>query len=169
MRRVCITGWLFRLRDYAAGDACRSRGCRSIGNGVNNDRSPPIAEHGIVTTPESDVRSHNANMRRVIRGDYQRKIRDVPGRCAVFVTRAGRTKVRTRGFEIGCVTFAYLMDMNGMLAGRQILDVEFDFYTLLCGRKRRGADALAFRVLYIYDNRLRLAAGLRLECDCGQE
>src|ERR1700730_10281713 len=131
----------------------------------------PVAEHGIVTAPQSDVGSHDANMRCVIRGDYQSKIRNVSGRCgAVFVTRAGRTKVRTRGFEIGCVTFAYLMDMNGMLARRQILDVEFDFYALRCGRKRRGADALAFRVLYIYDNRLRLATGWLLhECGCGEK
>ena len=37
LRLRIATGELFRLRDYAAGDACRSRGCRSIGNGVNND------------------------------------------------------------------------------------------------------------------------------------
>src|ERR1700730_12445801 len=131
----------------------------------------PVAEHGIVTAPQSDVGSHDANMRCVIRGDYQSKIRNVSGRCgAVFVTRAGRTKVRTRGFEIGRVTFAYLMDMNGVLARRQILDVEFDFYTLRCGCKRRGTDALAFLVLYIYGNWLRLATGLRCnECKCGQK
>ena len=128
---------------------------------MNNDGSPSVAEYGIVATPQSYVGSHDANMRGVIRGDYQRKIRNVPGRCgAMVVNGTGASKVWARGFEIGCVAFGYLMDMNGMLARRQILDVEFDFYTLRSGRKRRGADALAFRVFYLYGNCFRLAAGL---------
>jgi hypothetical protein len=45
------SGGLFRLRDYAAGDACRSSSRGSIGNGVNNDSSPTVAEHRIVTAP----------------------------------------------------------------------------------------------------------------------
>jgi hypothetical protein len=54
--------------------------------------------------------------------------------------------VWTGGFKIGSVTFAYLMNMNGMLARGQILDVEFDSYTVLGGGKRRGADTLALGV-----------------------
>jgi len=101
-------------------------------------------------------------MRSVVCRDYQRKIRDVAGRCGAVLVIGGCTaEMWTRGFKIGSVTFAYLMDMNGMLARGQILDVQFDFYTLRCGRKRRDADALAFGVLYIYGNWLRLAMGLR--------
>jgi hypothetical protein len=56
-------------------------------------------------------------MRSVVCRNYQRKIRDVAGRrCAMLVTGVRTIEVRTRGFKIGPVTFAYLMDVNGMLA-----------------------------------------------------
>ena len=90
-------------------------------------------------------------MRSVIWRDDQRKIRDVAGGYgAVLVIGLRTTEVWPRGFEIGWVAFAYLMDVNGMLARGQILDVKLDFYTVLGGCKRRGADALAFRVFQIH-------------------
>jgi hypothetical protein len=90
-------------------------------------------------------------MRSAVCADYQRKIRDIAGRCAaMFVVGVCRTKVWTRGFKIGRVTFAYLVDMNGMFARGQILDVEFDFYAMRGGGERRGADAAAVGALDIY-------------------
>ena len=147
VRRVYNSGGLFRLSNYAAGDACRSTGCGSIGNGVNHDGSTPVAEHGILATPQSDVGSHDANMRSVVCLDYQRKLLDVSVRYGpVLVIGAGTTEVWTGRFKIGPVTFAYLVNMNGMLARGQILDVEFDSYAVLGGGKRRGADTLALGV-----------------------
>jgi hypothetical protein len=90
-------------------------------------------------------------MRSPVCADYQRKVWDIAGRRgAMFVVGICRTKVWTRGFKIGRVTFACLMDMNGMLAWGQILDVELDFYAMLGRGERCGADAPAVGVLDIY-------------------
>src|ERR1700731_3819971 len=93
-------------------------------DGVNHDGSPTVAEYRIVTTLQADVGSHDANMRSVIRRDDQRKIRDVAGRYgAVLVIGLRTTEVWARGFEIRWIAFAYLLDVNRMLARREILDV----------------------------------------------
>jgi hypothetical protein len=56
--------------------------------------------------------------------------------------------VRTRALEIWRITFGDLMDVHGMLAGRKILDIQFDAHAL--GRTAEGRGTYGF-VLSVLD------------------
>ncbi len=55
--------------------------------------------------------------------------------------------MRAGGLEIGRLAFGELMNVNGMVAGREVLKIEFDANALGGGRKSSGADILALNVL----------------------
>ena len=50
------------------------------------------------------------------------------------------------GFEVGRIALGELVDVHGMLAGRQSLEVQLNFYALWRGGERCGADVMAFSV-----------------------
>ncbi len=55
--------------------------------------------------------------------------------------------MRASGLEIGGLAFGELMNVNGMVAGREVLEVEFDADALGGGRESSGADILTLNVL----------------------
>jgi hypothetical protein len=58
-----------------------------------------------------------------------------------------RIEVRARGGESWRLAFCHLVNVEGVLAGRQVFQVEPDLNSALLLGKRRGADALSFRIL----------------------
>src|SRR5258708_14352000 len=59
------------------------------------------------------------------------------------------------GFEVGRVALGVLMDVQGMLARRQTLDVQLDLYAMRSFGKHGGSDALTLGVLDFDGNRFR--------------
>src|SRR5260221_12244894 len=64
-------------------------------------------------------------------------------------------EVWARGFEVGRVALGVLMDVQGMLARRQTLDVQLDLYAMRSFGKHGGSDALTLGVLDFDGNRVR--------------
>jgi len=64
--------------------------------------------------------------------DDQREVRNVSrGETAgVIVARAIRIEVWARRFEVGPIALCELVDVQGVFAGRKILDVELDANTV---------------------------------------
>ncbi len=61
-------------------------------------------------------------------------------------------EVRASGLEVGSFALGDLMNVNGMLAGGESFDVEFDFHSVSRFGKSCGADGLAFGVLEFSDD-----------------
>ena len=139
---------LLWLCDDAASDPRWRRRSSAPCNGVNNNRSPTVAKDGMVIVAKSYVRRDHRNVRGAVGADNERKIRYVAGRHAVMaVLGAAGIEVRTGGLEVRRVALGNLMDVDGMLAGRQILDVQCNFDALRTAGKLGSANALAFGVL----------------------
>src|SRR5258708_24935049 len=66
------------------------------------------------------------------------------------------------GFEVGRVALGVLMDVQGMLARRQTLDVQLDLYAMRSFGKHGGSDALTLGVLDFVGNRLRRGGAVGL-------
>src|ERR1700676_273912 len=62
-------------------------------------------------------------------------------------------EVRAGGLEIRRFAFRVLVDVERMLAGRQALDIEFDFYAVRGFRENGTSDTLALRVFDFYGDR----------------
>src|SRR5258708_30688504 len=76
---------------------------------------------------------------------------------------AGSTvEVWARGFEVGRVAIGVLMDVQGMLARRQTLDVQLDLYAMRSFGKHGGSDALTLGVLDFDGNRFRRGGAVGL-------
>ena len=86
----------------------------------------------------------------------------------MVVSGAVGIEVRAGGFEVGRFALGELVDVEGMLAGRESLDVELDAHAVRSFGERGGADDLIFRVLDVNDERLgrrsrRVGDGCRKE------
>src|SRR5258708_23011 len=69
---------------------------------------------------------------------------------------AGSTvEVWAGGLEVRRVALGVLMDVQGMLARRQTLDVQLDLYAMWSFAKHGGPDALTLGVLDFHGNRVR--------------
>src|SRR5258708_28429416 len=68
-------------------------------------------------------------------------------------------EVWARGFEVGRVALGVLMDVQGMLARRQTLDVQLDLYAMRSFGKHGGCAALTLGVLDFDGNRFRRGRG----------
>src|SRR5258708_39383671 len=71
-------------------------------------------------------------------------------------------EVWARGFEGGRVALGVLMDVQGMLARRQTLDVQLDLYAIRSFGKHGGSDALTLGVLDFDGNRFRRGGAVGL-------
>jgi hypothetical protein len=60
-----------------------------------------------------------------------------------------RVEVGSGRLEVGRLAFCELVDMQGVLAGRQVLDIELDSYAVRRFGKGCGANALALGVFNI--------------------
>jgi hypothetical protein len=96
-------------------------------------------------------------------GDDKRKIWDVAGggRTVVVFSATG-IEVRARGGEVGGITLCHLMDVDGMLARRKILDVESDFDAFGSARKQRCSHILAVGILEFNSNWLGAGVAMSL-------
>jgi len=63
------------------------------------------------------------------------------------VLLALRIEMRTGGFEIGRIALGVLMEVDGVLAGRQVVEMEFEFNARSVIPEDHPADALALGVL----------------------
>src|SRR5450432_2406800 len=75
-----------------------------------------------------------------------------------------RAKMRAGGFEVGRIALGELMDVNGMLAGGQVLYVQLDFYAFGRGGESGGADVVAVGVSDLDGRGFGLAERRRREC-----
>jgi hypothetical protein len=96
-------------------------------------------------------------------GDDKRKIWDVAGggRTVVVFSATG-IEVRARGGEVGGITLCHLMDVDGMLARRKILDVESDFDAFGSARKQSCSHILAVGILEFNSNWLGAGVAMSL-------
>src|SRR5580700_5497324 len=65
-----------------------------------------------------------------------------------------RIEMRTGGLEVGWVAFRELVNVNGMLAWRKVLDIQGDLDAGGGGREERGSDTLPLGVDEIDGDRL---------------
>ena len=89
----------------------------------------------MIVCAERNVRRDYRSMGCSVGANDQRKIRDVTcrqsGVVRVIAFRcAAWVEVGSGRFEIRRLAFRELMDMQGMLARRQVLDVELDSYAM---------------------------------------
>lgn len=134
--------------DDSAGNARGSCGTSPFGYRMNDDRGASIAEDGVIVVAESYVGRDNGNVRSAVGSDDQGKIRDVAGgRPVVMVRATAGIEVGTCGSEARRVAFCDLMDVNGVFAGREILDVQSDFHAFRSAGKSGASHDLAFRIL----------------------
>src|SRR5258708_37864943 len=77
---------------------------------------------------------------------------------------AGSTvEVWAGGLEVRRVALGVLMDVQGMLARRQTLDVQLDLYAMWSFAKHGGPDALTLGVLDFHGNRFRRGGAVGLD------
>jgi hypothetical protein len=69
----------------------------------------------------------------------------------VAMTRSS-VEVRPGGLKVRGLTLCVLMDVQGMLARRQTLHIELDFYPMRSFAEQRGAHALALCVFDFHRN-----------------
>src|SRR5579885_429561 len=79
------------------------------------------------------------------------------------MAHAGGIEMRAGGFEVGRLAFRELVNVNRMIAGRQVLDIEFDADALGRGRENGGADILALSILEV-DGHGFYGVGMGLLC-----
>ena len=140
--------------DDTAGDAGRSVGAGATSNSVYHDGGAAIAEHGMVIVAECDVWSYDRHVGGAGGVNYQRKIRDVAGwGRLVIVLSSARIEVWAGGFEVRRIALCDLMYVNGMLARRQVLDIERDLHTFWRAGEQRGSNALSLGILELDSDR----------------
>jgi len=147
---------LFRLADYAAGDARRRAAASFAGHSMNHNGSATVAEDGMLVGSEAYVRSHRGYVCGAIGPYDQRKIRDIASGCHSChgVIMAAPFEVRAGSLEIRRIAFADLVNVNGMWAGRKVLDIEHDFNALWRSTQSGCADGLPLGVFEDNYNRL---------------
>ena len=126
--RAPLRAVLLRLTDDAAGDSRRGSCSCAACYRVNHNRSSSIAKDGVVIVAEGYVGRDDRNVGGAVGANDERKIRDVASRCCVMaVLSAAGIEMRASGFEVGRFAFCDLMNVDGVFAWRQILDVQCDF------------------------------------------
>lgn len=144
------------LRDCAAGDAragvARRVGLHVVGRGMNDQRSSAVAENGVRTSTHRYIGSDRCFLRGPV-GCY-RKVLHIAGVRALRVLQPVllllRIEMPARRRESWNLALRVLMNMNGVLAGRQILQIQCDLHSIRAIRgKRSSSDTLALSILEI--------------------
>ncbi len=141
------------LRHYAAGDAVAGVaggiGLHVVGLGVDDDGGAAVAEEGVGAVAEGYVVILESGVGFAFHVDDE--VLHVAGVVAFGIVEAMLFAVGIEmgagGFEIGRIAFGVLVEVDGVLAGRKIVQVklEADAWSLL--RHGDGADGLALSVL----------------------
>jgi hypothetical protein len=142
---------LFRFGDDAAGDARWTARAAAFCS-VNNDGRAAVGKYGMLIAAHGDAGGNDGDVRGAIVGDDQEEIRNVAGHGAAAGVARG-IKVWTGGLEIGRIAFGVLMNVHGVLAGRKILDIEFEADAIGSAGEGRGAHRFALGILNIDDHR----------------
>src|ERR1019366_5851761 len=148
------TQWLPRtslLGDYGAGDAVTRVagriGLHVVSLGVNHQRSAAVGEQGVGFAAGSQ--HDRVILYRGLRGavGLHREIGHVPGMMAAGIEHAVllvvRIEMRTGRLEVGRIALGVLMEVQRVLAGRQVLYVELDFDAFARRVDSSRADAIA--------------------------
>ena len=171
MPRVAPHGWPGPLfRDDSASDAVTRIACRIrfhvVCLGVNHQRRSTVAEDGMRIIAHRDARSVHGNLRRAIRRD--RKIRHVarvrPFRILQSVMFAVGIEMTARRRKRRAFTFRVLVNVDGVLARRQPLQVETNVHALFRGHQARSSYAFALPILE-FDRDALLLRGQRHRAD----
>src|ERR1700678_4030311 len=115
------------LGNYAAGDAVAGVaggiGLHVVGFGVDHDRSAAIAEQRVGAVGESYIFILKGGVG--FAAGVHGQVEHVAGVMAFGILEAVflalRIEMRAGGFEVGAVTFCVLMDMDPVVAGREIV------------------------------------------------
>src|SRR5216683_7444119 len=146
---------LFGLADYTASNTRRSGAGGSTSDGVNDDGGPAVAENGMLVSAEGNIGSDHRRVAGSISSHDQRKVRNISGGHAHVVGVAGgAVEVRACGLEVRCLALGVLMDVQGMLARRQALDVQLDFHAMRSFAEHRGSHVLTLGVFDFHGDRL---------------
>ncbi len=127
----------------------RGIGLHVIGLGVNHNRGAAISEQGVAVV----AHIHGLVYERLLGGDTfcNGEIRHVPSVRALWVPQSMflvvRIEVRACGLEVRHVAFWILMNMDGVLAGGEIIEIQPDLHTLLLRRQGCGAHTFAIPIL----------------------
>ncbi len=120
------------LRDYAAGDAVAGVAggisLHVVGSGVDDDRGTAVAEKRMRSVAESYIFVFH---RRIGLPFYvDDKIEHIAGVMAFGVVESMLLvfgiEMRAGGFEVGRIALGILMKVDGVLAGRQIVEMQFE-------------------------------------------
>ena len=141
------------LRDCAAGDAVSGVaggiGLHVISLGVDDDGGAAVAEKRVGAVAEGNVVVFESGVGFAFHVDDE--VLHVAGVVAFGIVEAVPfivgIEMRAGGFEIGRIALGVLVEVDGVLAGRKIVQVklEADAWSLL--RDGDGADGLALGVL----------------------
>ena len=105
-------------------------GFHVVSFGVNHQRSSTVAENGVVVIPPIHVFVDDLRFRSAV--CVHGEIWHIPGVMALGIFQSMLFVVRiemcTGGFEVRWITLRILVDMDGMLAWRQIVQVELDHH-----------------------------------------
>jgi hypothetical protein len=122
------------LCNHAAGDAVAgvTRGIRFvvIGLRVDHDGRAAVAEERMRPFTQGHVvilESDSVGFALGVDGEVFHVARVVPLRIVESVLLGLRVEVRARGFEIGRIALGVLMEVDGVLAGRQAIQMQFEF------------------------------------------
>ena len=108
--------------DDATGDARRRATAGGTRDGVDDDGGAAVAEDGMLIGAEGDIRRDRADVSGSVGPNNQREIRDIAGGMTAMGVLS-TLEMGARRFEVGRLTNAMLVDMNGMLAWGKVFDV----------------------------------------------
>jgi len=120
------------LRDYAAGDAVAGVaggiGLHVVGFGVDDDRGAAVAEEGMRAVAESYVfvLQGRVGFAFHVDGEVQHVAGVVAFGIIESVLLAIGIEMRAGGFEVGRIALRVLVEVDGVLAGRQVVKMKLE-------------------------------------------
>ena len=119
---------------------------------MDDESCAASTENRMFIVAERDIGRYGRHMRCPVRADDQHEIGDIPSGSPGVAVAA--FKVRTGRCKVWRFTFSDLVNVDRVLAWRQILDIQDDLDAFGRGRKRGGSHALPLRVLDDHDHGL---------------
>src|SRR5579863_10738700 len=125
---------------------------------MDHQRRPPIAEHRVLVFSRAQVHIAIADacLDRAVRTHGE--VRHVAGMMTIRTLQSMlfpiRIEVRPRRLEVRSIAFCILVNVDGMLARRQVLHVELDIHSRSSGLNHGGTRAFARAVLELHLNSL---------------
>jgi hypothetical protein len=134
---------------YAVSRVARWVGLVVVGLGVNYDCRPAVAEQGVGTVRKGYVvvlKSESVSFALSIDGEVLHIASVVAVGIIETVFLAIRIEMSTGRLEIGAFALGHLMEVEGMLSGREIVKVKLDDDARPFLREGNGANTLSLRI-----------------------